>query len=250
MAKLHLVMPMAGRGSRFFENGFVMPKPLIEINDRPFFYWATQSIAKFVDCADITFVVLEEHIRDHAIDREIKTYYPDAKIVALPEVTEGAAITALRGTESLPDDEPLLFNDCDHLFLCKPFNEFCKAGDFANGPDGALLTFASDSPAYSYLQYGADGRVCHTVEKQVVSHDAICGAYYFKDKKTYAGACAEYLKNCEYKEFFVSGIYNVLAAQGARIAGFACDLHLPFGTPDEYRTAEAPENRAGFDELA
>lgn len=157
-----------------------MPKPLIEINGRPFFYWATQSIAKFVDCADITFVVLEEHIRDHAIDREIKTYYPDAKIVALPEVTEGAAITALRGTESLPDDEPLLFNDCDHLFLCKPFNEFCKAGDFANGPDGALLTFASDSPAYSYLQYGADGRVCHTVEKQVVSHDAICGAYYFK----------------------------------------------------------------------
>lgn len=157
-----------------------MPKPLIEINGRPFFYWATQSIAKFVDCADITFVVLEEHIRDHAIDREIKTYYPDAKIVALPEVTEGAAITALRGAESLPDDEPLLFNDCDHLFLCKPFNEFCKAGDFANGPDGALLTFASDSPAYSYLQYGADGRVCHTVEKQVVSHDAICGAYYFK----------------------------------------------------------------------
>ena len=86
------------------------------------------------------------------------------------------------------------------------------------------------------MQYGADGNVCHTVEKQVVSHDAICGAYYFKDKKTYAGACAEYLKNCEYKEFFVS-------------AGFACDLHLPFGTPDEYRTAEAPENRAGFDEL-
>ena len=233
MAKLHLVMPMAGRGSRFFENGFVMPKPLIEINGRPFFYWATQSIAKFVDCADITFVVLEEHIRDHAIDREIKTYYPDAKIVALPEVTEGAAITALRGAESLPDDEPLLFNDCDHLFLCKPFNEFCKAGDFANGPDGALLTFASDSPAYSYLQYGADGRVCHTVEKQVVSHDAICGAYYFKNKQLYASACAEYLNHCDYKEFFVSGIYNVLAARGADLRGFATDLHLPFGTPAE-----------------
>ena len=215
MAKLHLVMPMAGRGSRFFENGFVMPKPLIEINGRPFFYWATQSIAKFVDCADITFVVLEEHIRDHAIDREIKTYYPDAKIVALPEVTEGAAITALRGAESLPDDEPLLFNDCDHLFLCKPFNEFCKAGDFANGPDGALLTFASDSPAYSYLQYGADGRVCHTVEKQVVSHDAICGAYYFKNKQLYASACAEYLHHCDYKEFFVSGIENELAVKRA-----------------------------------
>ena len=103
MAKLHLVMPMAGRGSRFFENGFVCPKPLIEIHGRPFFYWATQSIARFVDCADITFVVLEEHIRDHAIDREIKKYYPAARVVALPAVTEGAAITALRGAEGLPE---------------------------------------------------------------------------------------------------------------------------------------------------
>ena len=188
MSKLHLILPMAGRGSRFFENGFVCPKPLIEINGKPFFYWAARSIE-------------------------------------------------------------ILFNDCDHLFICSAFNAFCEKGHFADGPAGALLTFESDSPAYSYLQYGADGNVCHTVEKQVVSHDAICGAYYFKDKRTYADACAAYLKNCEYKEFFVSGIYNVLAAQGARIAGFACDLHLPFGTPDEYRTAEKPENRAGFDAL-
>ena len=67
---------------------------------------------------------------------------------------------------------------------------------------------------------------------------------------TYADACAEYLKNCEYKEFFVSGIYNVLAGRRAQKSrALPADLHLPFGTPDEYRTAEAPENRAGFDEL-
>ena len=180
-------MPMAGRGSRFFENGFVMPKPLIEINGRPFFYWATQSIAKFVDCADITFVVLEEHIRDHAIDREIKTYYPDAKIVALPEVTEGAAITALRGAESLPDDEPLLFNDCDHMFVCHHFYDFCAAGDFS-APDAALLTFTSDVPKYSFAKLDEAGRVLYTVEKQAVSTHAICGAYYFGSVRTFRTA--------------------------------------------------------------
>lgn len=249
MSKLHLILPMAGRGSRFFENGFVGPKPLIEIHGKPFFYWAARSVEKFVDCADLTFVVLEEHVRDFAIDEKIRRCWPDARIVALPEVTAGAAVTALKGAESLPDGEPLLFNDCDHLFLCKSFYDFCAQGRFADGPDGALLTFPSDSPAYSYLQYGADGNVCHTVEKQVVSHDAICGAYYFKDKKTYADACAEYLHHCDYKEFFVSGIYNVLAARGAVVKGFATDLHLPFGTPDEYRAAEAPENAAGFEAL-
>ena len=39
--KIHLIMPMGGAGSRFFKNGFVMPKPLIEINGYPFLYWAT-----------------------------------------------------------------------------------------------------------------------------------------------------------------------------------------------------------------
>mgnify|MGYP000914091343 CR=1 FL=1 len=90
MSKLHLILPMAGRGSRFFENGFVCPKPLIEINGKPFFYWAARSIEKYVDCADITFVVLQEHIRDFAIDEKIRTYWPEARIIALPEVTEGA----------------------------------------------------------------------------------------------------------------------------------------------------------------
>ena len=56
-----------------------------------------------------------------------------------------------------------------------------------------------------------------------------------KNKQLYASACAEYLHHCDYKEFFVSGIYNVLAARGADLRGFATDLHLPFGTPAEHR---------------
>ena len=84
MSKLHLILPMAGRGSRFFDNGFVCPKPLIEIHGKPFFYWAARSVEKFVDCADLTFVVLEEHIRDFAIDGKIRAFWPDARIVALP----------------------------------------------------------------------------------------------------------------------------------------------------------------------
>ena len=46
--KIHLIMPMGGRGSRFSKEGFDFPKPLIKIYDKPFFYWATRSIEKFV----------------------------------------------------------------------------------------------------------------------------------------------------------------------------------------------------------
>ena len=41
----------------------------------------------------------------------------------------------------------------------------------------------------------------------------------------------------------------MLADRGAKVAGFATDLHLPFGTPAEYRAAEAPENKSAFEEL-
>ena len=80
MSKLHLIMPMGGKGYRFFKDGFSMPKPLIELNGKPFFYWAVQSVSRFVELSDISFVVLQEHVDEFRIDSIIREYYPDAKM--------------------------------------------------------------------------------------------------------------------------------------------------------------------------
>ena len=80
MLKVHYVMPMAGRGSRFEKDGFQCPKPLIEIHGKPFFYWSTQSIKEYVSLASIDFVVLKEHVDNYAIDQVIRKYYPEAGI--------------------------------------------------------------------------------------------------------------------------------------------------------------------------
>ena len=265
---LHLIMPMAGRGSRFSRDGFDIPKPLIEINGQPFFYWATRSIEKFIELSGITFVVLKEHVDGFFIDERIKEYFPDSRIIVLPDVTEGAAVTCLKGLEGLPNCTPVIFNDCDHIFRSASFNEFAgkiehtsaarieggEAASFSGcgipgGIDGALLTFESDSPAYSYLEYNHDGLVKRTVEKQVVSHDAICGAYYFKSRAIYENACADYLIDCEYKEYFVSGVYNAMIKAGGTVSGFKTDFHIPFGIPEEYALASADDNYKYFEEL-
>ena len=47
-----------------------------------------------------------------------------------------------------------------------------------------------------------------------------------------------YLKNCSYNEFFVSGVYNVMAEQGKKIKSFNVDQHVSFGTPDEFEEAK------------
>ena len=78
--KLNLIMPMGGGGTRFGNMGYELPKPLIEIYGKPFFYWATQSIANFVPLESLTFVVLQDHMDRFEIDKKILAYYPNAKI--------------------------------------------------------------------------------------------------------------------------------------------------------------------------
>ena len=230
-------MPMGGAGSRFFKNGFITPKPLIEINEKPFLYWATRSIEKYVDLADITFVVLKEHIQQFNIDKVILKCFPSAKIEAVDfdEVKSGPVMTCLAGLKNINDDQPILFNDCDHMFSCSNFSQDMNSGCWDY--DGALLTFESDQPQFSYIQY-ENGRICGTVEKKVVSNHAICGAYMVRNAQMFRDMAGEYLKNCNYSEFFVSGIYNVMCQKGLSVKNYTVDFHVPFGTPTEYEQAQ------------
>lgn len=233
---INLVMPMGGSGSRFSEKEFLVPKPIIEINGKPFFYWATQSIRKYVDLQSLTFVILQEHIDKFSIDKIIYSFFPEAKLEIISQVLNGAVLTCLEGVKNIENDLPIVFNDCDHIFSCKEFNKYCIDGEYSEF-DGALLTFESSDPKFSFAECNSDGNVIRTVEKVAISFDAICGAYYFKNRNIFEDAVSEYLNKCKYKEYFVSGVYNIMSEQDKKIHCFRVDRHLPFGTPEEYEVA-------------
>lgn len=236
-AELALVMPMAGRGSRFSRRGEPLPKPLIELSGRPFFWWAAESVRRIAPVAETVFVVLEEHIRRFGIDAAVGTYYPDARIVALPDVTAGAAETAALGVQALRGTGPVALCDCDHAFDCGETEGL--VGSLRGGVDAALLCFSSSDPAYSYARIGADGAVDGTVEKQAASPFAIAGCYLFASPSTYLDAYSDYRSNCPYDEYFVSGVYNRLIASGGKVCKHLLPRHLSFGTPEELAEVEA-----------
>ena len=230
-------MPMGGGGVRFNKEGFLIPKPLIEINGKPFFYWSTQSILQNISCIDITFVVLQQHVDENHIDEAIKKFFPESKIKVIPEILPGAVCTCLKGVEDIVDDNPVIFNDCDHMFSCSSLSNRLaqkKPIDF----DGALITFESSAPQFSYVKYDKMGNIVGTVEKQVVSNHAICGAYFFVNAELFRQMSEKYFETCNYKEYFVSGVYNELFKSGKKIVDFLADFHLPFGTPAEYEAAK------------
>ena len=41
---LNILIPMAGAGSRFKEAGYIFPKPLIEIDNKPMIQWVIESL--------------------------------------------------------------------------------------------------------------------------------------------------------------------------------------------------------------
>lgn len=234
MTMLHAVIPMAGEGARFRALGYDLPKPLVPLQGRPFLYWAAASLTAALPLASLTFVVLRRHIREHAIDAVIHAFFPLARIVVLEEQLNGPVLTCLAGVAELADGLPVLFNDCDHLFHSQALVRWVGSGRAgAPGQGGSLISFASADPAYSYLTESSPGQVASTVEKQVASRHAICGAYLFRDRSTFVAAATHYLDHCTYREFYMSGVYNSLLGQGLAVNHLPLDLHLSFGTPEE-----------------
>lgn len=149
----------------------------------------------------------------------------------------GAVCTCLKGVEDIQDTLPVVFNDCDHMFSCNTLaNRLAdqRPIDF----DGALLTFESSGTQFSYVKYDGNGNITGTVEKKVVSNRAICGAYFFDNAEIFRRMSEKYFETCQYKEYFISGVYDELFKENKKIVEFPTDYHIPFGTPNEYDTAK------------
>ena len=70
MNSMLLVIPMAGRGSRYANVGYQTPKPLIEVNGKPMLYHAFQSV-KNVPYRKVVFIALREHEEQYGVRKMI-----------------------------------------------------------------------------------------------------------------------------------------------------------------------------------
>lgn len=237
MSEVDLIMPMAGRGSRFSRQGFDQPKPLVPLAGKPFYAWAVESVASKARVRDLVFVVLREHIETYAIDRDIEARYPHARIVALDDVTSGAAETAWIGIDAVRGDRPIAVNDCDHAFDGGGLDATVAA--LADGRHAAaLMGFRASNPGFSYVRFDAAGAVEGTVEKQVASPYAIAGCYLFGSPAVFRVQYDRYRRDCPYDELFVSGMYNALIEDGGTVGFQELRRHLPFGTPEEFASVD------------
>lgn len=240
MRQLHIIMPMAGEGSRFAKAGWTTPKPLIELRGVPLFQRAIGSVALPGVEMKYSFIVRQEHIDNQHIDRMIQDILPEARIFSVLKTTRGAVETCLVAEAAIEDDDAVVVMDCDLEFRSVGYNQLVSKAlslpaDEADG--GALVSFESDNPRYSYALVDDSGRVLRTAEKEPISNHALCGAYFFGSGKDFKRIAHQLLDDGTHgkAEFYVSLLYNYLLAEGKIVRLATMEEYYSFGTPEELK---------------
>lgn len=231
-------MPMAGEGSRFLKEGWTVPKPLIELNGVPLFMHSIRSLYDEEIKTKQTFIVRLDHIEKYTINERIKSILPTANIFSVEKTTRGAVETSLIAEPAIEDDEAIIILDCDLEFKSADFlkiikNILSKPTSEVNG--GALVSFESKLPKYSYAEIDTKGWVIRTAEKEVISTHALCGAYFFATGKRFKEIAHQLLNDCEFNkpEYYVSLLYNYMLSAGEKVKLASVDEYYSYGTPEE-----------------
>ena len=233
-------MPMAGEGSRFLKEGWTTPKPLIELNGQPLFKHAISSVTDKDIQMKYSFIVRQEHIDKYQIDKGIRSFLPEANLFSVVKTTRGAVETCLIAENAIADDDAVIVMDCDLEFRSKKFMEFIK--QILNKPieeatGGALVSFESNEPRYSYAALGEDGFVARTAEKEVISNHALCGAYFFASGRRFKQIAHLLLAEPAFTkpEYYVSLLFNYLLKEGEKVWLAPMEEYYSYGTPEELK---------------
>lgn len=214
---LTVVIPMAGRGSRFADAGYELPKPLLPVHDVPMIELVVRNLTPTVEPVRFVFICQREHLDRYGFADALREAAPGCELVAIDGVTEGAACTVALAEAAVDPEDVLVIANSDqwvdhsidaHLATLR-----------SGGYDGLIMTMTADDPKWSFVEFGADGLVCNVVEKEVVSDEATVGIYTFARARDYFDAARAMIAAAKRVngEFYVAPAYNELIADGARI---------------------------------
>lgn len=230
---LNIVIPMAGKGSRFAEAGYVNPKPLIDVYGHPMIEYVTRNITPECEHKFI-YVCQKEHLEKYRLDDILHRIAPECEIVPIDYITEGAACTVLLAEKYIDNDDGLMIANSDQ-YVDIDINAYLNT---LRNNDGLIMTMPANNPKWSFIRYDENELVTMVREKEVISNEATVGIYNYRHGKDFVRYAHQMIeKNIRVNnEFYVAPVYNEMIGEGLRI-GF-CNIGSKMyglGTPDDLR---------------
>jgi capsule biosynthesis phosphatase len=225
---MNIIIPIGGVGQRFKDEGYDMPKPLINVLGKPMIYKVIDNLK--IKNTDRIYIIYHNHLKEFNFETLIKFWFPNKNISFIPldHLTRGASETVLRGLETFTFEElqeNTLILDCDTFYNEDIISKY-KSSDNKN-----VVFYFNDTtptPIFSYITL-KDNIVVDIKEKVKISNNANTGAYGFENGQVLKKYCSEVLNLGN--ELYISHVYNKMIIDGNTIQGNEIkDFHC-VGTP-------------------
>lgn len=239
----NIVVPMAGLGQRFKNEGFIEPKPLIQVSGKPMIQ---QVLEHTPQSNRVVFVTRTEIGNLDFLKNACEKTNRECQIKYLTDVTEGQAISTLNGLENIPDSESVLVTACDNIafFNEEKLEKLIKDSNI----DVIVFGFSGHSHAiqnphmYGWIKHNNQNRILSiSVKKPLDSPQTdpiIIGSFIFKR----AGDLNNSIRNLQKRngringEFYLDSCIEDAIELGLNCFYFSIDHYLSWGTPSDLYT--------------
>ena len=244
-----LVVPMAGLGQRFADEGYLLTKPLIPVSGLPMVAQATHDLPP----AEHHVFVLRADMLGYAdVANQLTTLYPKAIIKTIDRVTEGQACTALIGLDALEDEGgkscfPITIGACDN----GAHYDIDAFGKLVNYPLVDVIVWGIrgyPSATRRPKMFGwidAEGGLIHSISVKTplsapASDPIVLGTFTFRRADDFRRALDRLVARDGRinGEFYIDSLINDAIALGLKCHLFEVDSYLCWGTPNDLRTFE------------
>lgn len=235
---MRIIIPMAGTGDRYLAAGYRMPKPLIPVDGKPMIEHVT---GMYPGENDFLFICNENHVRSTDLVGVLKRLKPRALIRAIPSHKKGPVYTVTQALDCVPKDDEVIVSYCD-FDVSWDYRNFLQTIRTKKA-QGALSAYRGFHPhslgptLYAYIRQ-KDNWLLEIKEKGHFTDNrmqeyASSGLYYFaKGAHIHQYFPLLMQKNINTNgEFYVSMIYNLMAADRLPIWIYEIEHFLQWGTP-------------------
>jgi dTDP-glucose pyrophosphorylase len=226
---MKVIIPMAGRGSRFADQGFETPKPLIEVKGKPMVIWALESINN-LPVSEIGFVILKEHEQRYNVSGLLqKQLTVPVRFFIIDDVTEGQLCTVLSAGIWLDTDEDVLVAASDTIVKGNLIKDVLHSSW-----DGIISVTDLPGNQWSFARINDEHEVVEVAEKVRISDHASTGLYYFRKGKDLVSLGASMIRNEEKTrgEYYVIPVYSKMIASGMKVGISRANEMWDLGTPE------------------
>jgi capsule biosynthesis phosphatase len=229
---MNIIIPIGGIGQRFKEDGYITPKPLINVLGDPMICHLIKGLS--VTENDTITIIYNQDLKSYNFEELIRFKFPDMNLmfISLDGVTKGASETILFGLENLDleMDENFIILDCDTFYDDDILEKYRGCSN-----KNTIFYFNDNQelPIFSYIKIENE-IVTDIMEKVKISNNANTGAYGFSDGITLKRYC-ERIKN-KNGELYVSLVYKEMLNDGIIIGSENVEKFSCVGTPIQLKS--------------